>query len=197
MATELRRIESLLRHPIVVPVKRATKDLWWRYKGLSIANPPLPARVGSVLFVCLGNICRSPFAEAIASERLAALPGRKLRFGSAGIRVTQGAAPPPEARRVAARLGLSLDAHRPQPLTPELIRAYDLIVVMEAGQMDDLRSEYAVDASRVVLLSLFDAGARGRSRYVIADPFGQSEHAYVECYRRIDRAVTALIAALA
>lgn len=190
-------LRSILRHPVVAPVKRATRNLWWRYKGVSIINPPLPAGTRSVLFVCLGNICRSPFAEALASRRLAAFSTRIVRFGSAGIRITQGAAPPLEARRVASGFGVSLDEHRPRLLTRELISAYDLIVVMEAGQMDHLRTTYPADKHRVVLLSLFDAGAGGRERYVIADPFGLSELAYVECYKRIDRTVAALITALA
>ena len=188
-------VRSILSSPVVVSLKHATRNVWWRYKGRAIVNPTISPGVSSVLFVCLGNICRSPFAAEIASRRAEALGGR-LRFSSAGIRAKQAEKPPEEANRAAAAYGISLDGHRPSALTPELVDAHDLIVVMEPEQRDVVRAQYRDVDNRVFLLSFFDEGSSGPERYVIADPFGMPSFAYDHCYRRIDRAVAALLSAV-
>lgn len=187
----------LLRHPWLRPLKAAVRDLAWRVKGRRIANPPLPPDVESVLFICLGNICRSPFAEVIAQERLRAR-GRALpRVSSAGIHTRQAAAPPDDARAAAAAYGVSLETHRPRQLTAEMMEAHDLVVVMEHAQMAQLHATFPQFRERVFLLPLFDAGAAGRARFVIDDPFAQSRAVFDACYRRIDRTVSTLLTAIA
>lgn len=188
-------LTTILRHPAMQPLKRATRNVWWRYRGRSIVNPPVPARVRSVLFVCLGNICRSPFAEVIAANRVGSTRGG-IRFLSAGIRTKQAAEPPEDAKRVAKMFGVSLDQHRPRTLTRELMEHHDMIVVMETSQLELLRTTYPELRDRVFLLSLFDEGASGLERYIISDPFGLPRAAFEECYQRIDCAVSVLLTAL-
>ena len=188
-------VSRVLRSGGAMQMKRSLRNLWWTWKGRAIANPPLPARVDSILFVCLGNICRSPFAEVIAGERVRTA-AKPRRVSSAGIRTRQAAEPPPDAKTVAAGYGVSLDAHRPRPLTDDLMASHDMIVVMESAQMELLRRMYPRRADRVFLLSLFDAEASGVNRYAIADPFGSPRSAYEACYERIDRTVNALLLAL-
>lgn len=177
------------------PLKRATRNVWWRWKGRTISNPPIPRGVTSVLFVCLGNICRSPFAEAIASRRASAL-GAAVRFSSAGLKTKPAAEPPLDARRAAETYDISLSGYRPIPLTRELIDNHDLIVVMEPTQREQLCAAHPDAAGRVLLLSFFDDGASGFERYCIVDPFGLPAAAYQHCYQRIDRAVASLLSAI-
>jgi protein-tyrosine phosphatase len=121
-------------------------------------------------------MCRKLLAEA----------GSDAPCASAGIRTTQAARPPAEACEAARRAGLSLDAHEPIQLTRELVDNYDVIVVMEAGQMQSLRTAYPDAANRTVLLPLYDGDrSAGYERYNIADPFGQSPAAFDACYDRI------------
>jgi protein-tyrosine phosphatase len=173
-------------------LKRAVKDVWWTWRGRAIANPPLPANPRSLLFVCLGNICRSPFAAAIAARRAQELSMSSRAYASAGLRA-RTKEPPREAKSAAGRFGVSLDAHEASQMTRELAASHDMIVVMESSHRDTLHAEYPATHGRVYLLSLFDRHATGLDRYNIADPFAAPPAAYEACYCRIDRAVSALL----
>jgi protein-tyrosine phosphatase len=177
-------------------VKETVRDLRWRLRGEVAQNPPLPQRIDSLLFVCLGNICRSPFAGLLAQQRLTEIRVVGTVARSAGIKTTQSGHPPLEACEAARAYGISLESHRPVLLTADLMRAHDLVVVMELQQLDHLRSVYTELASRIVLLSLFDPDATGYDRYNIEDPFMRPPAVFAACYRRIDRAVTALCTAI-
>lgn len=192
-----RLLTAVLRHPATMTIKVPLREFWWKVKGATISNPDIPSSVRSVLFVCLGNICRSPFAELLALRQLQAARENSIQCASAGISPSQAARSPREACEAARRFELSLDHHVPQALTPELIAAFDLIVVMDAGQLFQLREMYPAYHDRVMLLSLFDADARtSYERCNIVDPFGRSLQHFEDCYRRIDRAVTRLLASI-
>lgn len=192
-----RAITALLTNPVAMAIKRPLRDLVWALKGVGLKNPPLPTKVESVLFVCLGNICRSPFAAELAAERLRREGGVHVRCTSAGIRTTQAARSPKAACDVAATYGLSLVGHRPQTVTRELMASHGLIVVMEAAHLLELRTTYPDVAERVVLLSLFDREAMpGYDRYNIADPFSRPRAAFEACYERIDRALSSMLSSL-
>ena len=64
-------------------IKETVKNIYWYGYGKTIFNPRLPKNISSILFVCLGNICRSPFAERIAI--LYTNGSKKLKISSAGI----------------------------------------------------------------------------------------------------------------
>lgn len=194
-----RAISATLRHPIVMVLKAPVKNAWWAFKGRGVTNPPLPSCVTSVLFVCLGNICRSPFAARLAERRLTDAGIASLQCASAGISTRQSGRTPAHGCAVAEELyGISLVDHRPQLLTAALIDAFDLVVVMDVGQLTQLRTSYPHASARVVLLSLFDPDAvSGYDRVHIDDPFSQSRAVFEACYRRIDRAVARLLADIA
>ncbi len=179
-------------------VRRGLRDMWWSLTGPSLSNPAVSRPVESILFVCLGNICRSPFAERIASLQLSRQGRTDLLCRSAGIRASQAAKAPAEACEAAARYGLSLADHRPQQLSHELVRDSDLIVVMEPGQVSTLKAAYPEAADRIVLLPLFDRKrASGYARFHIEDPFMKPLPAFEACYARIERSVEALLDHLA
>jgi protein-tyrosine-phosphatase len=189
-----RAITYVLTHPAAMRVKQPVRDLVWRVKGNGVENPAIGEGARSLLFVCLGNICRSPFAARACARVLAAHGVTDVTCESAGIRTTQAARSPQDACEAAARVGVSLDDHVPLQLTRELVEKFDVIVVMEAVQLESLRASYPEAANRIVLLPLFAGDHRGGyARYNIADPFGQPAAAFDACYERIREALTGLL----
>jgi protein-tyrosine phosphatase len=189
-----RGLRRALRHPVMVAAREPIKDAWWRARGRGISNPEMPSAVRSILFVCKGNICRSPFAAMRAAQLFDQAGLRGVRCASAGIATTQAARPPLEACVAASAFGLSLDAHRPMQMTPELLSTHDVVVVMDAEQMLSIRRAHPETANRVFLLSLLDTGAgAGYARYNISDPFGQPVPTFGHCYWRIDGALRSLL----
>jgi len=86
-----------------------------------------------VVFVCAGNICRSPYAEAVA-RRDCAVAG--VEFASAGLSALSGNRATAEALAVASERGVDLSGHRAQPLTPELEVSADLVVDLRERVFD-------------------------------------------------------------
>lgn len=176
--------------------KRTLRNVWWTARGLSLVNPPLTEPVRSLLFVCKGNICRSPFAEHRVGQLLWAAGRADVKVSSAGIRADSHARSPREACIAARRYGIELSNHVPVRLEPELVRSHDLIVVMEAAHLAAVRDLHPAARERVCLLPIVGgASGHGARRYNIDDPFGLPLDAYVACYARIDRDVQSLMAA--
>jgi len=105
----------------------------------------------SILFVCLGNICRSPTAEAIF--RVLA-EGRGLEIDSAGTSGWHDGNPSdPRASAEAARRGIDMSYIRSRKVLPEDFERFDLIVAMDAQNMRDLKAmQPAGSAAKLVKL---------------------------------------------
>jgi len=88
-----------------------------------------PGATPAILFVCTGNICRSPMAEGILRARLAA-KGIAGTVASAGI-AFDGREATPEAIAVASRSGIDITAHRSRIISADMVAAADLVIGME------------------------------------------------------------------
>lgn len=138
--------------------------------------------------VCTGNICRSPMAEVMLAHRLAGR-GLACTVESAGIAALVGRPADAIACDLMKERGLDLAPHRARQLTPEIIRAFELILVMEARQQREVES--------------MDPAARGRVQRVgrignfdVPDPFRRGRAAFEHALTLIDRGLDDLEKAL-
>jgi low molecular weight protein-tyrosine phosphatase len=171
-----------------------------------------------VLFVCTGNICRSPTAEALARRELARYPGVALRISSAGSHALEGNPAASRSMLAAATRGASLERHFARDLTRRRVRAADLVLCMAAEHRPFVLSYDRSAARRTFLLATFArvtiqwewlakspaelvALAAEHARELdgddIEDPLGHPAEAYAACAERLDLLVTPVIAALA
>ena len=135
----------------------------------------------SVTFVCYGNICRSPFAEAYSRT----VAPRHMTFRSAGVYRKVGRSVPNEAAMAATKHDIDLSSHRSQVLTNELVGTSDLLVIFDRANWRDILLQFPQAKSRVVRLGDFLDGSDGE----IGDPFGQSLARFEDCYKKVASAI--------
>jgi protein-tyrosine phosphatase len=123
----------------------------------------------AVLFVCLGNICRSPLAEA-AFRREAKLIGLDVEIDSAGTGHWHIGEPPDRrARAVAQRHGIDIGAYRARQVRREDFRRFSHIVALDPQNLADLRALKPTDATASIGLLLDHVP--GREGQAVPDPY--------------------------
>lgn len=143
----------------------------------------------SILFICHGNICRSPFAAALFAHYAPVALSGSMRITSAGF-IGPDRAPPAKALVAGARFGVDLSSHRSSLATTASVAAADLVVVMSEEQAKSVRLR-ASAATRVLVLG--DLDSHPIERRTILDPWGRPDAAFDASYARIDRCVRELV----
>ncbi|MER9140205.1 low molecular weight phosphotyrosine protein phosphatase [Mesorhizobium sp. M0051] len=147
--------------------------------------------INSILFVCLGNICRSPLAEGVFRAVLAERGlGRNILLDSAATSSWEaGAAPDPRSIAIAARHGVDISRQRARKVTPEDFSHFDLILGMDRSNVADLKA--LAPAAMRDRVQLFLEFADGKARDV-PDPYYDGAEAFASVYRMIREASEAL-----
>jgi protein-tyrosine phosphatase len=149
-----------------------------------------------IVFVCTGNTCRSPLAEALCKKRLAdrlscavaELPRRGFIVLSAGLAAMMGERAAPEAVEVARERGADLEMHSSQLVTRELVAIADQLLVMTQSHLQALCGHYPQRSCQPRMLA--------PSGEDISDPIGCDRQAYEVCARHIEACLEGLLAEL-
>lgn len=146
--------------------------------------------IKKILFICLGNLCRSPMAEYLLRNRLESNGNTEIKVSSAGFLDQTGSHSPEEIHTVMNEAGIDISQHRSSPISLERIRESDLIIVMEVRQREKLVRQYPEEISRIFLLSQFDG--QNPEEKDVNDPIGQTLHFYRNCFNEIKTLVEGL-----
>lgn len=137
-----------------------------------------------ILVVCYGNICRSPYLEAVLRRDVP-----DVEVSSAGF-VGPGRGVPEHSITLSRERRLDLTAHRSRLISPSLARSADLIAVMDARQAEVVQTRFGVPAEAIVIVGDLDPGPI-ESR-AISDPWGRPIEAFRASFIRLDRCAAVL-----
>jgi protein-tyrosine phosphatase len=151
------------------------------------AEQSLPSTLRKVLFVCSGNIMRSPLAEALLRRQA---PDRPVEIASAGLQAQTGRPADPRMEEAAREHGITLDSHRAQRLTRETVASSDIIFVMDDINEALLLSRFPESAPKLRWLGSF--ASEGGRRTPIPDPYLGTMADVRACCAQLRRAVEGL-----
>ncbi len=138
--------------------------------------------IARLVFVCKGNICRSPYA----AERARTLGVRAVSFG---LDATDGACADEAASRIALLRGIDLSAHRSLRLRASLIEKDDLVVAFEPWHLRRLLRQDMADPAGITLIGLWAQPVLPR----IQDPYGRRDRYFYRCFSTIDLRIHELL----
>lgn len=142
-----------------------------------------------IVFVCTGNTCRSPMAEAILKDMLHKREINNVIVSSAGIFALEGDMVSAEALEVLKREGIDLSSHKARQVSKDILMKSDLILTMTKNHKEMLLNYFPDSKEKIYTLKEYAYGVEDD----IIDPFGRGLSAYEEALEDIKRALGELI----
>lgn len=151
----------------------------------------------NILFVCTGNTCRSPMAQAMFEQMAddSDVLRSSLEIGSAGTFASDGAqATEPAVRVMESLYGIEMKKHRARQITPEIAEEADLILAMEASHIEEMLAICPEAEPKMSTLLGYIHGIQGfpGEGYDIGDPYKEPVEVYEECAKQIEQALQIL-----
>lgn len=197
-------------HPVAEPVKRlnghaldpsnalsrvyhATRSLYDRAlfprRHLAVCRRLASAqRPRRILVVCHGNLCRSPYLQAVLQSLLPDVAVTSAGFVGSDREVPQISV------ALTAQRGLDLSRYRSRPVTQSKISDADLVIVMDAAQARQVARMFLVERERIVIAG--DLEPKFETSRAIRDPWNQSIEAFKSSFDRLDRCAATLVRVL-
>ena len=136
----------------------------------------------NILIVCVGNICRSPMAEALLKAALIAIKPGNYKVSSAGIGALVGHPADAKAKQLMMTKGLDISEHRADQLSQTMIHKADIILVMESDHKQAIEAKQPSAKGKV-----FRLGEWGG--FDIPDPYQRDHEVFESVLRLIDQGV--------
>jgi len=183
-----RRVLAMAVTDQLSPVYRKFKD-WQTKSNLLRHHRNVLRRVKAtssprkILFLCYGNICRSPLAAALAAKRLSG-----VTIDSAGFHEQTGRSCPQKILRIGKSYGIDLSGHHSTRVTREGLANADLVIAMDVENLNCVRQEFPEMENRTTLLGLFGTP----ETLAIADPYLADEAATNKICEQIRQGIDCL-----
>jgi RpiB/LacA/LacB family sugar-phosphate isomerase len=144
----------------------------------------------TILFVCTGNVCRSPMAEGLFRNAVKGRGG--FRVMSAGVGAVDGQAPSGAAIRVMQEIGIDISGQRSRMLTAQWVEQADYIFGMTRGHVESIALLYPQATEKTFLLREFDDTLDAFEKDV-PDPIGGSVEVYRDCRDQIEQGIASML----
>jgi glycine hydroxymethyltransferase len=158
-------------------------------------------QVYSVIFVCTGNMCRSPMAEGILKSKLKEIGRDDIAVSSMGIHAPAGEKASPDGIAVCAENSIDISTHQTRPLLFDELKSADLVFTMEGFQSDFIRTFFPQIADKLFLFAAWPSEGKEKKAQFIPDPIGGNRNDYRRTFQlitsHVDRIMPFLLAEFA
>jgi protein-tyrosine phosphatase len=186
---------------VVAELRPVSKSFYKRVGSVASAwhragqKPVLQSRKNRVVFVCHGNIMRSPVAEAMLKRELEKYGVTNIAVSSAGMHAINGRGADPRAQTVAPEFAISVSQHRAQLVTQALVDLSDLLIVMDIQNAAEFLLCYPHASDKLFMLRQFSEISRGPG-LDIPDPYPGDEEFMRQCCGMLRECVDGLTSEL-